>query len=417
MYLEMKKSELSNTEFFDYTLSSGTKCYIIPRNGFKTSQACIVVDYGSADIAFSSEGNMYLSPSGTAHFIEHRMFEKKEHSFFSEFASSGAYCNAFTDHRRTAYYFSCSNNFYDNLKRLLKMVSEPYFDDEGIKSEREIIKREIAMCNDQANWRVYYNMLKVMYRKKPLKVNIAGTENSLEKITPEILYNCFKSFYTASNMSIICTGDISPKKVAEIAESITFPTNPTAIKYYPSDEKRRAGDFIKERMGVNEPVFSLGFHYRDFTPGLKSTYAFRMAFELIAGTGSALYSKLFMKMMLFEPLGWNLTFSKDFCTGIITGKSRQAILISNMIIDEAERILYKGISDSEFLRLKKMMLGRFLRGFNSIDALCMAQAELSYFKADMWDAEEAIITITKEYVEDILETAFSREDAVLSVVE
>lgn len=417
MYLEMKKSALCNTEFFDYTLSSGVKCYIIPRNGFKTSQACVVVDYGSADIAFSSEGNMYLSPSGTAHFIEHRLFEKKDRSYFSEFASSGAYCNAFTDHRRTAYYFSCSDNFYDNFQKLLDMVCKPYFDDEGVNSEREIIKKEIAMCNDQAYWKVYYNMLKVMYRKKPLKVNIAGTENSLEKITPDILYNCFKSFYTAPNMSIICTGDISPKKVSEIADSAAFPTNPAAIKYYPSDEKHRAGDFVKERIGINEPIFSLGFHYHDFAPGLKSIYAFRMAFELIAGTGSALYSKLFMKMLLFEPLGWNLMYSRDFCTGIITGKSRFAVQISNMIIDEAERVLYKGISDSDFLRLKKMMLGRFLRGFNSIDALCMAQADLSYFKADMFDAEDAITSITKEYIEDVLETAFSRDDAVLSVVE
>jgi len=417
MYRQISSSGFVNSKFYDYTLSSGAKCYIIPRNGFKTFQACVLVDYGAEDIAFSSGNGMFLSPCGTAHFIEHRLFEKKNESFFSQFAKAGAISNAFTDYTRTAYYFSCTDGFYENLNRLLKMVSEPYFDDCGVQSEREIIKREIAMCSDMPHWRAYCNMFKALYRKKALKTNIAGTENSVDNITPEILYKCYNCFYTAANISVICVGNIDGEKAADAVERTNFSTAAPAVKYYPSDEKRRGGDYIKERMNIKEPVFSLGFDYHGLSMSLKKLYALRLAFELVAGEGSVLYSKLFMQGMLFEPLGWSVSYSKDHCTGIVSGKSGRAISISNMVIDEADAMLSKGISVRDFNRAKKALFGRFLRGFNSIDALCMAQADLSYFKADLAQAEETIAALEYDDIKEALEIAFSRQSAVLSTVE
>ncbi len=61
-------------------------------------------------------------------------------------------------HTMTAYHFSCTDRFEENLKILLKFVFTPYFTDENVEKERGIINQEIRMVEDTqlggVRWRV-----------------------------------------------------------------------------------------------------------------------------------------------------------------------------------------------------------------------------------------------------------------------
>ena len=124
------------------TLENGFKIYIMKKHGFIEKQAMLAVRFGSDISLFSTENGEYSLPLGTAHFIEHKMFASPDGNFMADFSKKGAEANAFTSFDITAYYFTCRENFYKNLSLLLKMLSTPYFTENGIQSERGIIEKE-----------------------------------------------------------------------------------------------------------------------------------------------------------------------------------------------------------------------------------------------------------------------------------
>ena len=67
-------------------------------------------------------------PYGTAHFLEHQMFEQPEGNIMERFAELGAEANAFTDSGKTVYYFKTAENFIENFRVLLDFVETPYFE-------------------------------------------------------------------------------------------------------------------------------------------------------------------------------------------------------------------------------------------------------------------------------------------------
>ena len=74
-------------------------------------------------------------------------------------------------------------------------MSVPYFTDERAK-EQGIIAQEIGMIEDDPEWQVYKRMLQALYRESPARIPVAGSVESISRITAETLYRCHKAFYT-----------------------------------------------------------------------------------------------------------------------------------------------------------------------------------------------------------------------------
>lgn len=47
------------------------------------------------------------------------------------------------------------------------------------------------MCQDEPSWEVLFGMLRGMYKKHPVRIDIAGTVESISHITAELLYKCY----------------------------------------------------------------------------------------------------------------------------------------------------------------------------------------------------------------------------------
>ena len=127
-------SRLGET-LYHHTHQSGLEIYILPKAGYSKSYAIFATKYGSADADFLNPhtGNRISVPDGVAHFLEHKMFEQPDGTdAFAEFSKSGADANAFTSFLTTAYLFSCTTGFYDNLRHLLDFVQTPYFTKENV---------------------------------------------------------------------------------------------------------------------------------------------------------------------------------------------------------------------------------------------------------------------------------------------
>ena len=215
------ENKIINEKYKKYYHASGLDVYIFPKK-MSTVYALLGVKYGSLYSNFKIGEDLINVPDGVAHFLEHKLFTNEDGSdSFERFSIYGADANAYTSFNRTAYLFSCTDNFVPSLKELLYFVTHPYFTEESVASEMGIIAEEIKMYDDSPSDRCYYGMLEGMYRDNGIKKNICGTVESISKITPDILYTCYKNFYRPSNMILIVCGDVDEKEIINIVNENT----------------------------------------------------------------------------------------------------------------------------------------------------------------------------------------------------
>ena len=144
-------------------LPSGLTVLVRPMPGYSGTHVIYATRFGSIDRDFRVDGREGHLPAGVAHFLEHKMFEDEDGDAFAKFAKTGANANAFTSFDKTAYYFSCTENFSKALEVLLDFVATPYFTGPSVRRERGIIAEELRMYRDSPEWMVTANLLQAMY--------------------------------------------------------------------------------------------------------------------------------------------------------------------------------------------------------------------------------------------------------------
>lgn len=201
-------------------LGNGMAVVLIPMKAFQKSYAVLTTDFGSIDQSFYSGPNRELVqlPAGCAHFLEHKLFEKEDHDAFDLFGKLGADSNAFTSYTQTSYQFSTTMNLHQCLEILLDFVQKPYFSKEGVAKEQGIIGQEIRMYADSPSSRLYTGTVANLYPHDPMRQDIAGSEDSIAQITPDVLYRAYNEFYRPSNLKLVVAGNIDPHQLFEWLE-------------------------------------------------------------------------------------------------------------------------------------------------------------------------------------------------------
>ena len=183
-------SELLSEKYYKIVHKSGLPIYVFPKDRTGT-YAIFSTKFGGAVSKYVINGEEREIPLGCAHFLEHKMFDNKDKAGADDiFSALGAYDNAYTSGDRTAYLFSCTENFEECLTELLSFVTQPYFTKKSVKKEIGIISEEIRECLDDPYDRCNMNLFEAMYYHNNVKNEICGTEKSISCSTPEVLYKC-----------------------------------------------------------------------------------------------------------------------------------------------------------------------------------------------------------------------------------
>ena len=253
-------SELLREKYDLIEHESGLSIYVFPKK-LTSTYALFATKYGSIDNAFVENGTEITVPDGIAHFLEHKLFENEDGSdSFSRFSALGADANAYTSYQRTAYLFSCTENFEESLEELLRFVTTPHFTEASVKKEQGIIAEEIRMYEDSPWDRCQRLLLCALYHHHPVKKNICGSIKSIGEITPELLYRCHRAFYHPSNMALIVCGDVNAKQVTSIVDRVLPKKEKphTLERILPKEPPTVAKKRMDCRMQVSKPLFYIG---------------------------------------------------------------------------------------------------------------------------------------------------------------
>lgn len=402
-------------------LSSGMKCYIIPKDGYGEKMAVLSARFGSNDIVYRrpTEEQKHHMPLGTAHFIEHKLFEQSWGDAFTKFSQQGASANAFTDFQKTAYYFSCQENFYENLKLLLSFVQHPHFRQEATEQEKKIIASEITMYDDDPNWIVFFQLLENMYHNHTVKNPIAGTVESIQEISADILQKSYQAYYTPENFFLVCAGDIDSQKVLELAENTMKSTNGhRAVSLFEKEPDTVVKQYAEKNMSLVKPIFQIGFKQKaqEDIKSMKQMYLLRMALDILGGESSSFFEKAYEKEWIQEPLGCEFFSGEGYAFTTFSGIGTEPKKTAQLLLTEIEQIQKQGISEEVFERAKKKQIGRMIRGFDSIYAICISQLELAMKNRDLFDGFHILQSIKKEEVQRVFQKDFSENVMTISVV-
>ena len=410
-------------KLYKQTLSNGLRVMVVPRPGFTRKLAYFVTDFGAIHREFELEGEKICAPAGIAHFLEHKMFDLPgERDVSAELAALGAGTNAFTSYDMTAYYISCTENFEPALKLLLEFVSTPYFTEGSVQKEMGIIDQEIGMHLDSPDSRVFELLAEGLYSSHPIRVPILGTSESIRRITPELLYQCHRAFYTPGNMLLCVVGDVNPERVSQIAEEILgSEPRPVGKKLRNwTETMERAVEKQTAQMEVAMPMFNLGFKCEYPGSGeaaIRQEMVGDLAAEALFGESSELYLRLYEEGLIDTSFGGGFETIDGMAMLLCSGDSDDAEAIRTAILAQAEKIGREGVTEEAFQRMKRSAFGRRIRDLDSFDSTCFRLCAYELSEYDYFRFPEIYERIEKEEIREFLRRVVRTERCSLSVIE
>ena len=404
-------------------LENGMKIIIIPKKNTKKKYVIWGTHFGSIDNRFimPQTGEEVFIPDGVAHFLEHKMFEQPDGTnSLDTLMALGLDANAYTTNDHTAYLFECTDNFYEGLDELMDYVQHPYFTDENVEKEKGIIGQEINMYDDDPGWQLYINIMDCLYKDNPIKLDIAGSIESISKITPDVLYKCYNTFYHPSNMVMVLCGDFEPENLLQEVKNRLIPKeNQGEIKrIYPQKENSINKAEKTAQMEVSLPMFMMGF--KDIENSAENRIQKHIAIEILLnmliGKSSDLYKELYENGILLAQPELDYEWSHEYAHVLISGFSQKPELVKQKIDEAISQMQKEGLNEENFNRIKRKIYGDYVIEYNSVANIGRMFLADSMKGINSFDYIEDFETITKEYTQNVLNEIFKKENEAISII-
>lgn len=402
---------------------TGLNIDIMEMPGYHSAYALFGTKYGSVNTRFRLKGEQDFAqvPEGIAHFLEHKLFENEDCDAFERYAKTGAIANAYTSFDRTAYLFMCSENFKPSLEILLDFVQHPYFTQETVDKEQGIIAQEIRMNQDEPSWKLFFNSLKSMYHYHPVRIDIAGTEESIAQIDADLLYRCYRTFYNLHNMTLSVAGNIKAEEVLEICDRLLIPCENQGLEeVFPDEPEKIKCAEIEDIAPVGVPLFSLDFKLRPRRSGtelLKAEMLSELALQTLFCSSSKFYQEMLEQNLINFEFGVDAPFggSGHFSIGL-GGESRKPREVREQIFSVLEDAKANGFDRQAFERLKKARYGGMIRSMNHVENNASMLLDSYMAGVRPFEPISILAELTYEEALQFLRDEISLDNAVLSIV-
>lgn len=416
-------------------LPCGLRILVCPKDRH-SYHAAITVGYGSMD---RFAGGRTL-PMGTAHFLEHKMFERDpatfggSDSYDDDFAAVGTESNAYTSHDRTVYYFSCTDNFSEALRILLSMVTDLYVTRESVSRERAIIAEEIRMNTDDPWERCTAGARTALFGRHPLQEEICGTLSSIRRITPAVLREAFTAFYRPDNMILTVCGRVDMEEVVAVAESVMsgipsevlLPCKAAAPRVRVS--QAAFSPRVTRHKPVSKPLFCIGVKCpvapaegealwkRDLTVSVLCETLFSHAGDF--------YSNLFERGIVSPGTSYGFLVGDsshlppEFAYGYfdLSGECDDPDAVMDAFKAFVDGIRRDGLPREDFERAKRVIYADFVAGFDTTEDVASLLGSYAHDGLCAYDFFDALESITLSDAETLFGRVFCPEQYTLSVV-
>ena len=360
-------------------------------------------------------GKRIQVPDGIAHYLEHKLFEKEGANALDLFSQMGVSSNAYTSFDQTVYYFETADKFEESVEMLVKLIKEPYFTAENVEKERGIIGQEISMYDDNPNFKVYFNALHAMYQKNPVRIDIAGTIETISHITHELLYTCYNTFYSPQNMFFIIVGDVDVDKTLDlIEENINkYPDNLShdeVQKFIPEEPKEIAQKEIEERMDIYLPQLCIGYKLEvaDGYTIQKNEVLADVVSEMYFSKQSDFFLKLYNSGKVNSSIDMQYEGSKYFSHIMLMTTTTSIDEVQKELLEYINKIKVEDVDKSLFEMIKRKKIGETILSADSLNIAYRRIIDGILYDTDTYIDVEILKNLKPEDIKEFLNNL--RED-------
>lgn len=402
---------------YQETLANGLEVVLLPKPGFEQSFVTFTTKYGSIDRSFrtsndnglqtsgetprtshdglgaAKETGLTIVPDGIAHFLEHKMFESESGDVFPRFARGGASANAFTTFDQTTYLFSCTDNLLANTELLLDFVQDPYFTEKSVEKEKGIIGQEIQMYNDNPDARIFFELLKALYVDHPIRIEISGSVASIDEITKDTLYDCYRTFYHPSNMVFFAVGGFDPEAmmgwIRENQSSKQFSPIPKIERAAVVEPEKVHSARVETQLAVSQPRCLVGWKDVPAVVSGKQLMVNEMltgvVLDALFGRSSLFYHRAIDEGLIDNQFSWEYERALTYGFSVIGGNTQNPDELVQAIQSCIDGAVEGGLSSDDFERSRRKAIGRFFGTLDSPSYIARVYVSYQLREAQLFD--------------------------------
>lgn len=400
----------------------GLNVYYMPKPGYKKQHAIITVDVGSNTFEFKENGKYKEVPKGIAHFLEHKMFEDEDGDLFDKYSQLGMDSNAYTGYEETSYLFTSTSEFYEGLSLLIPLVEKPYFTEETVENEKGIIVQEIKMYEDDPYSVCYNNLLESIYSVHPIKEDIAGSIETVNKTSYEDLKVFHESFYNNNSMVLFVIGDLDFDEIMETVNNVEVGSDKNLeIEKITYDEpKTIVSKEHADYMNIENTMCYIGFKDINVPTNsldrVKKDFTMELVLGTILGNSSDFYGDLYDEGIIDLSFGSSYSIGDGYAHSVIFSQTDRPKDLYLKIIDEIKRNKNGGFNETDFERIKNKTIGQHVMGFNFIENIAGMFTTYYFDEVSIFDVMDILKDITFNDAKKVLEETLIEDLSSLSII-
>lgn len=361
--VERIRCDLLNEEVLLARAESGARIAVVRKSGFTSAAGCFGLRFGSTGTRFrSADGRIFEVPDGSAHFLEHKLFEGREEKVFDRFGRLGARFNGGTGFHTTTYYFSTAGRFDECLEVLLDFVQHPLITEERVEKEKGIIEQEVRMYQDEPDYRGGFLLHRALYHRHPIRVEPAGDVESVRRTTAGHLQACYDHFYRPENFVLVLAGDFDPEAVLARADGLIEPApRGAAAALRPDEPPCPASPRLEEEFAVTRPSVWIGWRERAGTelgPALlRRRILSSLVLDLALEQSSAYHEDLYRRGAVDETFHVSYSCDEDYGYAVASGQTDDPERFIREVPEAVERFLADGVRPDDLERVRRAYWG------------------------------------------------------------
>ncbi|MFB6257421.1 MAG: M16 family metallopeptidase [Flavobacteriales bacterium] len=359
-------------DFTEYDLDNGLHVILHEDHSAPVVATTIMYDVGSKH----EDPNV----TGTAHYVEHLMFEGSKNidtGMFAHYAeAAGGRLNANTSWDRTFYFELLPSN---QLELGLWLESERLMHariadrKKGVETQRKVVMEERKQRVDNQPYGGFHMELKKrLFKKHPYKHPLIGHMDHIKKASKKDLNAIYDKYYVPSNAVLVVAGDIDIDSTKKLIKKYYAPIekegDPEEVKV---DEPELMDQAISDT--IYDQVQLPGVVHGWKTPGVgsKDYYATDMLFRILArGESSRMKENIVQKKQLaaqlfaspfpmYDDPGMSLSFA-------LANSNVKADSLNRAMEKEYERIRKEGVSQKEYEKVLDQIEAELIQANSSI---------------------------------------------------
>ncbi len=367
------------------------------------------------------------SIAGASHFIEHMLFKGAERFPTAQTISEaiegvGGALDAATDKEVTVYSAKvASHHFPLAMDVITDMIRRPLMSAEEVEKERGVIIEELNMYRDSpADW---VNVLadEAMWPGLALGREVAGSRETVESLTREILLDYKASHYTPANLVVSIAGNISRERALEaVSERLGDWPAASAPSWRSCPIPTGAPRVRLETRPTEQTNLCL------LTPGISHTDPRHYALTLLnAALGDGMSSRLFVEIRerlgLAYDIGSSPTYYHDTGAFSISAgvEPKRAAPTIAAIARELRRLREEPLAPEELSRAKEYTKGRMalrLEDTATVAAWMGGQEIVTGEPLELDEVMARLDVVTAEEIQRLANELFRSEALRLAII-